>query len=284
MARLTDAILSQENLYAGKSPTLDLRYGGQNGYLPKIGTIGADGKNYASFINNHAYVRHNVIPVPIDYPRFMDFMPEKDKWIATWFAVMAEHPLNITGLNSGLTLEFDEHAIHGGGEFQEEIVDSKRARSSVSKTYKEKAGKAFIKFFDMVMRYGGMDPDAKKPLVTRYFNSINDFGGIYTPDFSSGATLYIEPDITQMSVIDAWLVVNQIPKSNGERTGSRDLRSAREAPEISIEFTGITMNNEAVLDMAGGILKDMQILKTIPDTGLILPYSEQHPTLKAVSN
>jgi hypothetical protein len=201
-------------------------------------------------------------------------MPDTAKWIETFKALIELHPSAITGLTSGLTVDTDEHAVGGGGEFQEEITDSKRARSTVNTTYKEKAGKGIGKFFDVFIRYGMMDPDTKKPLVAKFIESIEDIGGLYTPDFYTATVMFIEPDITQKVVVDAWLVTNMFPKSNGERTGKRDIKSAGDAPELSIDWAGITMNNEAVHDMADKILSNLTVLNKIPDVDMIPSESE----------
>ncbi|MGE3593014.1 MAG: hypothetical protein AB7G52_11070 [Arcobacter sp.] len=281
MSRITDSVLAKDTVYAGHGPALNLTYGGQNGFMPRIGLTGPDGKSYEEWISNHAYIKKNIIPVVIRYPKFMDFMPDKEKWIATYKALIELHPLTIDGLTSGLTVEFDEHPIGGAGEMQEELTDVKRARSTVTMTFKEKAGKAIQKFLDYVIRYGMMDPDTKKPLVTRYMENIEAVGGMYTPDYYTGTVLFIEPDTTHKVVVDAWLCSNMAPKSNGDRTGKRDIRSAGEAPELSIEWTSITMNNEAVLNMADKVLKDLTIINKVPDLDLVLPSTEVDATVKA---
>jgi len=276
MSRITDAVLDKTGTYAANRPALDLTHGGQQGWMPKIGYIGADGKHYEEWISNHAYIKKNVIPVVLRYPRFMDFMPESDKWKATYKALIELHPQSIEGLTSGLTVEVDEHAVGGAGEMQEELTDVKRARSTISMTFKEKAGKTIQKFLDHVIRYGMMDPDTKKPLVTKYLTDANmaTIGGIYTPDFYTGTVLFIEPDTTHKIVVDAWLSSNMFPKGNGDRTGKRNLTEAGEAPEITVEWTSITMNNEATLVLADKILKTLNVIDKIPDTDFTLPSNQ----------
>jgi len=122
MARIAETILNKEDIYAGHSPALDLRYGGQNGYFAKIGNVGADGKNYEEWISNQAYIQRNIIPIVLRTPKFFNYMPDPAKWVETYKALIELHPLTITGLTSGLTVETDEHAIGGAGEMQEEIT------------------------------------------------------------------------------------------------------------------------------------------------------------------
>lgn len=268
--RLTQAIIPQGRLESGAAPVLDLSYGGQNGYLPRIGMLGNDGKYYGEWISNHAYIKRNVIPIVLQIPGFFNYMPEPLKWKRYYKALMETHALTIDGLASGLTVESDEHAIGGSGEFQEEVTDVKRARSNPSFTFQEKAGRSIQKFFEAYIKYGLMDPDTKDPLVKRYMN-INDVGGMYTPDFYTGTMIFIEPDITKQNVIDAWLCTNMFPKSAGDRTGKMDKRSAAELVEHSIEFSAITLNNEQVQMLARAILSRISVLRQVPDLDLVLP-------------
>lgn len=282
MARISDAILNKDTVYAGKTPVVDLKYGGQNGYMPRIGTKIGD-KTFEEWISNQAYVQRNIIPIVLRAPKFFNYMPDAQKWIDTYKALIELHPLAITGLTSGLTVETDEHNVGGAGEMQEEITDVKRARSSINITYKEKAGKSITKFFDYMIRYGMMDPDTKKPLVTKFNSDLLNTIEMYTADFYTGVILWVEPDITQQGVVDAWMSVNLFPKSNGDRTGKRDIKSAGDAPELSIDWASITINNEAVIEIAEKNLKKLGVLNNIPDVDLTAPLSEPDADVKASS-
>jgi len=279
MSRVKDAIMAKGKAYAGSSPVANLSYGGQGGHTAAIGRIGVDGKNYGEWISNQAYVRQNVIPIVLDYPKAFDYMPDAQMWIDAYDALMTLHPISIDGLQSGLTVEFDEQAIGGAGEMQEDYTKVSRARTTLSKTYKEKSGKAIQRYIDMVIRYLYSDPDVEKPLVT---NLVPDsFGGIYTPDFYTGTHLYIEPDITQTKVVDAWLCSNIMFKGNGDRTGKRDIHTARETLDLSIELTSITMNNEAVLKLAETMLAQLNTLTANPDLDMVVPVNEVSAALGA---
>lgn len=282
MSKVLEAVLAKDSVYAGHSPVANLIHGGQNGHFSQVGVIGTDGKNYDAWVSNAAYIKRNVIPIVLRTPLFFKLMPDSAKWDATLKALMELHPLAITGLTSGLSVETDEHAIGGAGEMQEEVTNVTRARSTPNFTWKEKQGKAITKFFDRYIRYGMMDPDTKRVLDANYITDINSqAGGLYTPDWYAFAMLFIEPDITQKHVVDAWLCTNMFPKSNGDRTGSRDLRSAGEAPEISIDFAAITMNNEAVHVLADKVLASLTVISKLPDTEMVVVASEIDSNLTA---
>lgn len=274
MSRIKESVLGQDTAYAGQTATNDLSFGGQGGIAPNIGGVAPDGTVGDEWISNQAYVKRNIIAVVLKYPKFFDVLTDsKDKLIASYKALIELHPLSIDGLTSGLSVEFDEHAVGGAGEMQEEIVNVTRARSTPSFVFKEKAGKSIQKFVDFIIRYGYMDPDTKQPLVTASL-SDEQKSSVYSPDFYTGSVLFIEPDVLQLNAVDAWLCVNMAFKGNGERTGKRDLRVAGEAPEITLESTAITLNNDVVIKLADTILKGMSTIGFNPSVDTTLPIAE----------
>lgn len=280
---ITDGVNTASATITGaSSAALNLTYGGQNGYMPRIGRIDAStGKYVDEWINNHAYIKQNVIPILLSYPKGLDYMPEKEKWIRMFKALVETHPESITGLSSGLIVTTEEHAIGGDDNQQSEITDVKRAQTTLTFTFREKAGKAIQKYLDYLIRYLYKDPQTKSPLIRQYITDLSTIGSMYLPDMWSATILFIEPDILNRYVVDAWLCSNVVFKGNGDRTGSRDIHAAGEMLELSIEATPITLNNENVMTLAGTILKQLTILDKIPDTGLILPTNGVDSTLSS---
>ena len=276
-----DSILQANNVYAGSSATFDLKYGGQQGFMPNIGMMGPDGKLYGEWISNHAYVKRNIIPVLLQAPRFFDFMPDGNRFISAWKALLEKHPLTIDGLSSGLKVDSDEHPIGGAGEMQEEVTNVTRERSTPSFTFQEKAGRAIQKLLGIIIRYGMMDPDTKKPLVANYFKSNNDYRSLYTPDFYTSTMLFIEPDITHRHAQNAWLCSNMFPKSDGDNTGKMDKKAGGELLSLSIEFSAITQNTDTVHRFADAVLRSMTILNKLPDIHMTLPMNDIDSKVKA---
>ena len=180
----------------------------------------------------------------------------------------------------------DEHPIGGAGEMMEEPTNVTRERSTLSFTIRERAGKSVVKFLDYMIRYGLMDPDQKRPLVSRLWSGkgLEDVGGMYTPDFYTGTAIFIEPDTTMRVAVDAWLCTNMFFKGTGERTGKRDITTAGEMKEITLESTCITMSNENVRILADKILSELTILKTIPDTDMHLPLADINSKVRATAD
>lgn len=283
MARLADAILKPKEAYGGHAGTINLRHGGQFGLMPRIGAIDYSGENhFAEIISTHAYVRKNVIPIVLDYPRGLNLMPDAYKWIDAYKNMIETIPTSIEGLTSGLTVETDEHPIGGAGEMLEEITDVKRARTTLSFSYRERAGKSINKFLDILIRYLYMDPDQKRPLVCRLFPGagLEAVKGMYTPDYYTGTVLFIEPDTTTRVVVDAWLCTNMFFKSNGERTGRRAITQGGELVEHSIESSCVTMSNESVKRLADEILGSLNILNSTPDVDMHITHNAIDPALR----
>lgn len=276
-----DSILKPEELYAGNSATYDISYGGQMGHLPRIGMVGPDGRSYGEWISNQAYVRRNIIPVLIQAPRFFELMPGTEGLIRACKSLIEERALSIDGLTSTLTVEVDQHPVGGAGEEQQEPTNVTRAKSTLNFTFKEVGNRSIQKFLEFWIEYGIMDPDTKRPNVASYFNSIEDINNMYTPDFYSATILFFEPDITFKTVTDAWLCTNCFPQSAGDHIGKRDIRSAGEIPEYSIEFTCLTMHTLAVQRFAEVVLQGLTKVNKIPDLDMILPVSDIDPNVKA---
>lgn len=231
MARITDAILDQRAFGRGSNqPMLDPTFGGQFGYAPVL----------TEWVSNQAYVRKNLIPILLEAPRFFQLMPDPQKWVDTLKSIVELHTKTIEGLNAGLTLELDEHPVGGAGEMQQEVTDSKRARSEPVHGLVEKYGMPIQTFLYNWITYGIMDPDVK-------FALSNTLDGTRPEDMLadqySMSVLYMEPDPQHKRVVKSWIVTNMFPKGTGEIIGKKDPTSASEILNLSIEFTGISQFN-----------------------------------------
>lgn len=279
MGKLMDnAIVKKGDLYAKSSPLLNLGYGGTNRYIPVLGGK-INGTTYQEWIANTPYVRMNVIPVMLDYPRFLDYMPNSSQWIMILKAMMEVQPLSIDGFNSTVNLEFDESPATRH-EMLEEATNATRERTSITYNYKERANRSIQNYLDIWIRYGIMDPDTMSPLVTQYIPDPSKVG-IYLPNFKGCTMLYIEPDLLRRSVVNAWFCTNMQPKTTGEISGKADIRSGAEAPELSIGFTSITINNQATKELAQSILSKINVINSIPDVDLLPTDDSVHSEIAA---
>lgn len=261
MSRLTDAI--KNGRFDGGQDTigfLDPKYGGNNGYMINLGKDG----DYREYLNNAAYIKRPVIPFVIQLPKFFDYMPNPKLLKETLIALLTTHVETIDGLNSTLTVETDSHAIGHAGEVQEEVIKVSRAASTVSMTFREKQGKPINRFFDTYIRYGMLDPDVGRPLVTT-LSSYNAEGNLYTPDNYTITMLFVEPDFSHRHVQEAWLVTNMFPKTAGDVTGKSEVGKNGEMVTYTIEFSAITTSTAKVREFAQGFLDKLSVLNTVPD-------------------
>lgn len=264
--RLTNAVTNKTfNDGTEERAMLDVRYGGQQGYMNNLGLTDSSG-TYREWINNSAYVQRNVIPFVLQTPRFFQYMPEQDRLNETLISILESHVETYDGLQRGITLETDEHAVGAAGEFQEEAVRATRARTTLSMTLREKQGKPFNRFLNMWITYGILDPDTQRPLATALDTYNGDVNDIWTPDQYTTTILFVEPDFAHRNVVEAWLCTNVFPKSDGEVTGRRDLQAAGEMKVYSIELSSITVSNAEVRAFGQDMLNKLSVLKTDPNT------------------
>jgi len=250
MARITDAILGQAYAVNENQPMLDLSFGGQQGYSP----------NLIEWVSNQAYVRRNLVCILLEAPRLFTLFPNPEKWTQSLKSLMELHVRTIEGFNAGLTVETDEHPVGGAGEMQQEITDVKRARTEPVFGFVEKYGRPIQTMLDYWIRYGLMDPDTKYALASTLGQRPEDM----LADWYSMTCLFIEPDPLHSKVTQAWVTTNMFPKSNGEIIGKRDLTSASEVLNLSIEFTGISQYGIGVNKFAQTILDKINLTNADP--------------------
>ena len=253
MARVKEVIMGQQAFATGHAaPMLDISKGGQFGWAP----------NLTEWISNQAYMRNNLICILLEAPAFFQIMPEPQRWVDALKALVEQHPRSIEGFNGGLTVEIDEHPVGGAGEMQQEFTDVKRARSEPSFTYVEKYGMPIQTLLYNWITYGLMDPDTKFALVgTLNANVPEDM----LADWYSMSCLFMEPDPTHRKVVKSWVTTNMWPKATGEIIGKRDMTSARELTNLTIEFTGLSQFSLGTNVFAQSILDKINITNANPN-------------------
>lgn len=251
MSRLSDAILSGAYKRETDKPMLDLKYGGQQGWAP----------NLTEWVSNQAYVSRPVICLMIEAPRMFTVMPDSAKWIASLKALFELHARSIEGLNAGLTVDTDEHAVGGGNEQQQEFVNVTRERSQPRFSFVEKYGRPIQTLLDYWIRYGMMDPETKFALLgTRGDSNVKDL----LADWYTATCLFIEADPLHQTVDKAWLTTNMFPMGTGDITAKRDLTSSQEILNLDIEFAGISQVGLGVNKFAQELLDKINIRNSDP--------------------
>jgi hypothetical protein len=253
--RLSDSLLAKDEAYGQiRENTLNLTRGGQFGYTPEM----------PEWLNNQGYVKRNLVIVLLEIPKFLLVMRQKEKWIRALRAMVELHPRSVEGFNAGLEVSVAEHEVGGGGEFQQEFTDVKRARTEPVFNYVEKEGNVIQRFLDFWIRMALMDPETKRPLATtlqQYQAGNAQFRGNqntdWLADWYSMSILAFEPNVSYTAVNRAWVTTNMYPLSTGEITGKRDMANENELVELSINFTGISQTSEGTKKFASDVLKSI---------------------------
>ena len=235
-ARITEAVYDSTEVNAGVSPALDLNYGGMMGVTPRYGFYDEKAnKYYGEWISATPYVRENVLPVLLTHPKFMDWLPNRERWLGMCKAVFETEAQSITGLKGAINVDTDSTSVGGAGAQFEVPTNVTLEQTSLSYTFKERMGRPFNKFFSFWIEYGIMDPHTKVAKAVKFLEDptqlVDPRTGeeikMYTPDFYTATVLFIEPSNNNTTVEKAWLVFNIFPKSAGAFEGSRDITTAK---------------------------------------------------------
>lgn len=254
--------------------SLDLRYGGQSGRHARIGGFGVDGV-FEEWQSNFNYVRRNVFPILMSYPKMFDDLPNSEYLIESLKSLIETRLVTIDGLNSKLSVEFGEATLGNTQEVIQHVTNVKRERSQITTTIQETAGCAVERFLTFMIQHGYMHEDLKMALYSNYITEAM----LLTPDYTTFSVLFIEPDILQRTVTRAWLSVNCMFDNAGEIVGKKTQDMAGELVEHSIGITSLTMYNPSVRALAQDIYDNMQNIRVAPDETIALPLDEIEPEI-----
>lgn len=251
--RVADAILQNNSEWAAgrQNPMLDLRYGGQQGFAPDL----------SQWVSNQAYVRRNLICLLLEAPTGFQQMADPSRWVGTLRSLVELHPLSIDGLAAGLEVEVtDTSPVGGGGEYHQDFVDVKRARSTPVFRWNEKYGMPISSFFRAWIQYLMMNEESKVAGIGTLANRPTDM----LADRYAATMAFIEPDPTHTKVVKSWLCTNMFPQGTGEVTGRRELAAAGEPVTIDITFSAITQFGAGVDAFAQTLLDSINIIGANP--------------------
>ena len=251
MSRLTDALITGAYARDIDRPILDLKGGGQQGWSP----------NLTEWVSNQAYVSRPLICILLEAPRMFTVMPDSQKWISSLKALFELHAKSIDGMQAGLKVDTDEHAVGGGGEMQQEVTNVTRERSTPKFSFTEKYGRPIQTLLEYWIRYGLMDPETKYALLgTMNKSDVKDL----LADWYSATCLFMVPDPMHKKIDKAWITTNMFPLSNGEITAKRDLTAGQEILTLDIDFSGISQYGLGVNQFAQTILDNINTTNADP--------------------
>lgn len=246
------SVLVEENnasLIGEKTRPLNLTEGGQQGAM----------MSPHQWNSNAGYVRQNVIAVLLAAPQAMRFLENADHHRATLKSLIEVMPIRVEGLNSSVTWEYGEVPVGNGGEMFESVVNAVRERSIPAFAWNEKYGQAIARWWTEMGRKLVLDPDLKVPGIVAEEAYRREGSPNLLPEMCAMTVLFIEPDETMTNVINAWMCTNMMPKSGGEIIGRKEIAGASEVPEVSIEFTALTLRGSAVDKQAKDYLANLNL-------------------------
>jgi len=245
---------------------LDLRYGGENGYMPIVSGLSRDGQKFIELLNAQPYVSQNLIPFTMYLPGFLDFMPNSNVLKDTFISLFETHPESIEGIDAQLTIETETTKISRTNQVLRSVTGSNRPECNITYTIKEKHGKPVQNFLEMYARYGIRDDITDKPLVT-LLDTFPDDAETPTPAELRGfGTLFVEPSYDHRTVVDAYLVLDQFITSTGEHTAKMSIEGNGELKTYTIETGGYMIYNSSIRELGQIMLDRMRANKIHPDT------------------
>lgn len=283
MAASTDAQLTGESTFSSglnPNPMLDLRIGGQNGRTAVYGGMDLIGR-YEEWQSSKPYVRRNIIPKIITYPKGFDYLPNSDLLYQSLTSFIEQHLITIDGLNSKLTVNFGEYAFGNTQETFEEVTNVTREKSSISATTQELEGFVKRRFMEFMIKYLYKDPDTKIPRITSFLPDEFTESRLYLPEMDTFSVLFIEPDILYRRAVNAWYCFNMRFRDGGDNIGRKNQADEGELVEYSLSFSSITMNDELVLQFANKIFQEMNIHNILREDSFIMPVEDIDETIKS---
>lgn len=243
--------------YDNTSPITNLTYGGMLGYKgPVIGAV-ENGILFDNWYYAQPHIRQHTIAYVLSVPRVLDYFTNPQQAIAIYKALFEIHPKNISGLKSDLTVDYHDVAIDASGNQLSDVTKVSQAVSSLSVTWDEKYGKAIKRFWRHLVNMSLGDHYTQVPGISKYL-SYDESDIIYGWEWKAGIILHVEPDPLRKRPVDAWLQIGVMPGSTGTQDGGRDIISATQGEEVSIDFKCATYNNSFVMDLAAMMLKASQ--------------------------
>lgn len=281
---MKDAVLTGKSFSRSgedSTPMLNTQYGGQWGFSTVVGSIDKDGLTKAEWISSQAYVPRDIIPLLIQYPKFMDLMPEPELWKNNFKAMIEVHAETIDGINLQVTVETEDNILGGSGSvIMDEPTGTKIERSNVSYTWTERMGRPFQRLLDAYIKFGILDPYTQVSMIGQVSKEAREYfrNNLLTADFYTASILYIEPCATMSHVVKSALHLGAFPKTSGENTMKSDRANAKAINKLTVEMAGFVISTDAVSKFAQKQLDQLAVRDSTPLA--TNPFTESDASLK----
>jgi len=251
--RLADAVVVGQNAYARgrKIAPVNPMYGGMNGYAPTS----------MEWVSTANYVRKNLVVLLMDAPTYFQQMPDPTFMVQALKSLIETHASKWEGFNMGLTVDWSETAIGGGGEKWHDLTNVTRAQTTPKCSVTDKYGRPFQNMLNDWIRYLMMDPDTKVPMISTIAGYRPDD---QLPDTFTCTLLAYELDPNHIRVAKSWVVVNVMPKGTGDIEGVRDLTAPGELKNLDLEWSGWAVSGLGIDAMTQSIVDGMTLANANP--------------------
>jgi len=255
-----------------KVPSMDIGSGAQNGFMPRLGGV-SNGKVYSEYVSAAPHIRNRIIAIPLSTPGFFSMVAQGadlrklKKW---WCDIMSVHCKSITGLQGKISLETAEVQLGPSGSlFLESGTKVTMERSQIVNAYDERLNKPFTDFFDWLVTSVEGHQHTQTPIIA----SIPEVRALmkdrpWSPDLKTGTILYVELDLMNVNVIDAWLAGNIAPKNGGDHEGGMDITASREAVTFDVPVTCLVETGDYINQYAQHVVDRMAVFTRNPTTDM----------------
>lgn len=254
MSRLSDALMQPGSSFAkGRAtPMVNINNGSPYGFSPDL----------AAWASMTHYVNKNLVCMLLEAPKGFQYLPDPQFWVSALKSLVEVQARTWDGFNAGLEVDMAETAVGGSNEMFQDIVNVTRTRTNPSMGVTDLYGRPIQNFLQDWITYLIGDPDSKVPM-------ISTIAGVrpqdMLADMYAATMLFFEPDPTHTKVAKAWLCTNMYPKSTGEITGKRDLTSAGQTSELTIEWSSIAQTGLGVVSFAQSLLDRVNLTNANPN-------------------
>lgn len=212
-----------------------------------LATVGKDGELVQNWANRQPYVRGNVYAILLRAPGGFDAMAEPEL-MKSILKSLIEESSKIQGLVNTINVESAGYNVHGGNEELKNVTNVNMDKSNIVHTVQELEGKAYYNFIRIYIENLLGNPINKVAEIAKQpgWNKGDTLSAL----MKTFSTLYVELDVTNTRVIDAWMATNQYFTTTGASEAGTDITAAKETVELSLPLEGVVISNAKVKQLA----------------------------------
>lgn len=231
---------------------------GRNQHVPKFTDTGTYGfmPNHRAWGHLGYQTKENLYVFVLDYPRGFDDLPDTERWIEAYNALLTDLPTSIEGFQWTQTPEHSDVEVGGTGDSHQVMTGMKYSPTEISTPVYERKGYPIYHFVKGMWDLLGMEVDTKRPGVAALpQNEGKDI--VITQDYRGGVVIAFEADDALRKIHKAQIVYNVYPKDGLDSTGKRDLNSSKELVQYNLTWTGTAVRDRGAIKVAEMLLTMM---------------------------